>query len=163
MASRRLLETTPPTLQTSDVDAVGISLSTIAAVLNLATLTALLPVQGAIFRKTHDPASTLYPPGVTVVQTYNPATNYRAILPLRWSLSAKVGNVQWEVKFVFSDDSTVTVANSTGGTVVSSIDGQDFNKDGLYIKQIVLQANNVDVADDTQDLGAATINGINLL
>jgi hypothetical protein len=150
MSARNLLMTEPQVLRTEDVQAVY----------TLTELQAALPVGGAVFRKTADPASVSYAVGVTVLNAYTPATGYRSIVPLRWSLPPKVGNVQVEIKFTFSDASTLTRANSTGGTLVETFDGIDFDKDGLYITTVTVQANNVAGAPEVQDLAAYTINGL---
>ncbi|MBI4328952.1 MAG: hypothetical protein HY685_03690 [Chloroflexi bacterium] len=117
----------------------------------------------AAFVKTHDPASQAYAVGLTTLQTLNPASGYKGIAPVTWTLPAKAGNVEPRVTFVWDDNSASFRSNATAGAVTETWDAQAAavasGKDGLAVKQMKFEANNVGGAPDTQDLGQFTFVG----
>ena len=110
---------------------------------------------GAMFRKALDPANVEYVAGIAVLQTdLAETTEYHSIMPVRWRIPPKVGDVEPGIRFTFNDASTVTRSNTTGSEILES-HGADvfFDKDGLTIQQIEFLVDNVggtqtvDIAD----------------
>lgn len=115
---------------------------------------------GAVFSKSHDPASQEFAGGVTVLQTSTPAEDYNGIALSRWVLPPKLGNVEPGIRFLFSDATTVTRKNTTAGTLTETRDSIDFGttKDALTVTSVSFIADNVGGAE-TRDLAQFTMEG----
>lgn len=115
---------------------------------------------GALMYSTDDPASQLYSSGVSQFPAYLPEVPfYHSLLPVRWEIPAKVANIEPRITFTFSDDSTVIRSNTTGSPILETHAFDVlFGKDGLPIKQVQFGVENTG-GDDTQDIGAYTIEG----
>ena len=114
---------------------------------------------GANFSRSFDPGSQLYGGGITIFQTEVPETSlYYSILPTRWTIPAKVGDVEPGIRFNFSDLTNVLRSNTTGAPIIESPADFYFSKDGATLRSIQLEVVN-NGASQTADIGVFTIEG----
>jgi hypothetical protein len=118
-------------------------------------------VLGANYYRTYDPESQNYSSGDTVLQTLDPDDSYISILPERWVIPATTdSNLVTKIIFVFSDDTEIIRSNtSTGTDLVEKREDVEFNKSGLYIKQVKFVVTNTGSSSITADIGAFIIDG----
>lgn len=101
---------------------------------------------GAMIWNQHDPANQSYTGGqITTLLTLAPETDvYHSFLVVRWEIPAKVGDVEPQIRFRFSDGSFIIRTNGGGG-VINESHASDvvFAKHGLTINQVEFRADNV--------------------
>lgn len=114
---------------------------------------------GASFYKTVEPANVEYVFGIAVIQADGPDSHNNSIIPVRWSIPPKVGDVEPGIRFTWSDGTTSTRSNTTGSEIVES-HGADlyFNQDGNTVQQIEFIVDNVG-GTQTVDIAAFQLEG----
>ena len=116
---------------------------------------------GIQFHKGSNPASQSYDPGITVIDTFTPSDGYLSIIPLRWEMPPKIGNVETIVRFTFSDTSTTVRHNTDTGTLLLECRCDLYLiKDGLSVVQVEFGGDNVSGSPESQDLGPFTMEGV---
>jgi hypothetical protein len=114
---------------------------------------------GANFSFGFTPPFQSYNPGMTVLASKVPATGYHSILPARWQLPPKVGNIEPVVRLVFSDNTTFDFRNTGTSQVFDTREANFFVKDGLTVIRVELIADNVSGAAESRGLGTLAFEG----
>ena len=114
---------------------------------------------GSNFHISVDPASQSWT-GFTIVENnlFPETPAHYSFLPTHWTIPAKVGDVEPQIRFIFNDTTTVVRVNTTGSPLEESPADMYFDQEGKTIVQIQLEVNN-NGAGQIQDIGEFIIEG----
>ena len=113
---------------------------------------------GANYARSLNLASQEFPVGFNIMATETPATGYRSIIPVKWTVPAKVGNLDPVLVFGFTDLSTVGRFISGGASESHAVD-VSFQKEDLTIIRVEFAINNVGGSPETGDIGLFSVEG----